>query len=310
MTKNAPKFAFYYLLSLVALIFMAIATGQIIFQLINKFIMDPFSSYGADFSTDVLKFAISAIIIATPIFYIISNLIYKSLFSGKLEKDAGIRRWLSYLILFASAVIIIVFLIVTIIAFLNGELTGKFILKMLTVILISATVFTFYLYDVRRPIVEKVHDKIIKLYFICSLFIVIATFAASLFIVESPTQSRNRRIDEKIVSSFYNIENDVNYYYQANKKLPDNIEIIKNTSSYKDSYQDPESKAVFVYKITGTTTYDLCANFRTSNKGSEGREYIYIEESKRHEAGQNCLNFRLYLDNVKDIPAAVPAPIN
>jgi hypothetical protein len=97
--SNAAKFAFFYMLSLVALIFMALSTGMIIFQIINKNIPDILNIYQGTFSSETLKFAISALIISAPIFYVCMRQIFANLKSGDLEKDSGIRKWLTYFIL-------------------------------------------------------------------------------------------------------------------------------------------------------------------------------------------------------------------
>jgi len=305
---NSPKFAFYYLLALVALIFTAIATGQIIFQLINQNLPDIFGQYGTDFSSDILKFAISAILIAAPIFYIVSNLIYKHLFKGNMEKDSGIRRWLTYFILFVSAVIIIVFLIITINNFLNGEWTSKFLLKMLTVIGIAATVFSFYLYDIRRTKVMGKKDMVFKIYFFASLAVIAAVFISALFIVETPTEARSRRIDERIINNFYNIESGINSYYNTNHKLPATLDDIKKESIATDSLIDPSTRETFDYKPGSGVDYQLCANFRTDNKNSKDAIYQYLDQNRRHTAGYECLDFKAYDDNLKEpIPASVPA---
>ena len=64
MTKNnSPKFAFWYLLSLVALVFVAFSVGASIFQLINKYIPDiAEQNYQFRVSMELLKFAISALL--------------------------------------------------------------------------------------------------------------------------------------------------------------------------------------------------------------------------------------------------------
>ncbi len=302
---NSPKFAFYYLLSLVALIFMAIATGQIIFQIINQGLPDIFGQYGTDFSSDVLKFAISAILIASPVFYIVSNLINKHLFRGEIEKDSGIRRWLTYFILLVSAVIIIVFLIVTINNFLDGEWTSKFLLKMLTVIGISAIVFSFYLYDIRRAEVLGNKDRVVKIYFWATLALVVSAFVSALFIVETPTEARNRRIDERIITNFYNIESSINSYYNTNQKLPVSLNDLKKESVVSDSLIDPGTREMFEYLPGNGMDYQLCANFRTDNKNSRDAAYQYLDENKRHFQGRQCLDFKAYSDNLKE-PMAVP----
>src|SRR3990167_1537695 len=96
--QNA-KFAFFYLLSLVALVFTSVAAGMIIFQIINKTVVDELSLAPGGFSQDALRFAISAMIIAAPIYFAMMRLINKNLLSGRMEKDSGVRKWLTYFIL-------------------------------------------------------------------------------------------------------------------------------------------------------------------------------------------------------------------
>ncbi len=199
-SQNA-KFAFFYMLSLVALIFMAVATGTIVFQMINKKIVDVLS-YQGGFNEGALKFAISAIIIAAPIYFITSWFINKNLNVGKLNKDAGVRKWLTYFILFVAAVVMISWLIATIFSFLNGDLTAKFILKTLTAIFIAAAIFSYYLYDIRRAEI-KAKDLIIRIYFFGSLIIVLAALITSFFFISSPTEVRNQKHDTTFLKMIY-----------------------------------------------------------------------------------------------------------
>ncbi|MEI7620336.1 MAG: DUF5671 domain-containing protein [Candidatus Falkowbacteria bacterium] len=306
---NSPRFAFYYLLALVALIFMAIATGQILFQIINQTLPDIFGQYGTDFSSDVLKFAISAILIASPIFYVVSNLIYKSLFKGEMDKDSSTRRWLTYFILLVSAVIIIVFLIVTINNFLNGDWTSKFLLKMLTIIGIAASVFSFYLYDIRRDEVLNKKSKVLQIYFFASLAVVVIVFISALFIVESPAEARNRRVDERIINNFYNIESSVNSYYNINNKLPASLDELKKGAISSDSLIDPSTQEMLVYQPDVNGAYQLCANFRTDTRNSKDAAYQYLDENKRHLQGYQCLDFKTFIDGLKESAPIEAVPV-
>ena len=148
--KNNAKFAFFYMLSLVALVFVAISVGMIIFQIINKEIVDIINQYSGRYSDSQMKFAISALVVAAPIFYIASRQIFKSLFSGALDEEAGVRRWLTYLILLVAIIVMIGWLIAILNGFLDGELTTKFFFKAIAALLIAGSVFSFYLYDVKR----------------------------------------------------------------------------------------------------------------------------------------------------------------
>ncbi|MBU4257038.1 hypothetical protein KKC04_01345, partial [Patescibacteria group bacterium] len=264
--NNSAKFAFFYMLSLVALVFMALAGGMIIFQIINKKIVDVLSQYSVSFSPDQLKFAISAIIIAAPIYYLTMRQIFKNLYSGALSKDSGIRKWLTYFILFVASVVMLGWLIAVINNFLDGELTIKFILKAMTAIVIAAAIFTFYFYDIKREEPAGKKDKVIRIYFYCSLAAVAAVFVASLFFVESPTETRNRKYDNAILDNFQKIDGALNTYYQDYEKLPADLEELKTEFTYitdKD-LENPATKEKFEYKIINENTYELCVAFITS----------------------------------------------
>lgn len=287
-SNNAAKFAFFYLLSLVALIFMALSSGMIIFQIINKYIVDLIRQYSGDYSDDQMKFAISALIISTPIFYITSKQIMKSLFNGELGKDSQIRKWLSYLVLFVTSVIMIGWLIGVINGFLGGELTLKFILKAITAIGISAAVFSFYYYDIKREVVEGKKSQVVKMYFFNSLAFVLLVFIFSLFVVESPTQTRNRKLDERVISNFSQIDSEINRYYSEKGSLPQSFDTLKSEYSYlqEDVFTDPETGKRFDYTMVDTEKYKLCATFR----GSSVSDNAKIENDRwPHESGYQCL---------------------
>ncbi|MEK7167302.1 MAG: DUF5671 domain-containing protein [Patescibacteria group bacterium] len=290
------------MLSLVALVFMSLSTGMIIFQIINKNIVDAINQYDGNYSPDALKFAISALIISTPIFYFTIWRIFKNLISGALQKDSAVRRWLIYFILFVASVVVIGWLIGVFNNFLQGELTIKFILKAITAIFISSAIFTFYLYDIKREEVNK-NNKVILSYFYCSLTIVIIVFTASLFFVESPTETRNRKLDNAILGKFDKLDSAIQNYYIDKNKLPDNLdEIAQIDSGYltdNNDLKDPTTNAMFDYKIFSNSGYELCANFRTSNKNDAIIEDYNNSYKERwpHESGYQCLKQRINLLN-------------
>lgn len=297
MTKpenNAAKFAFYYILSLIALIFAALSAGMIIFQIINKNIADVIVQRASDFSPDQLKFAISALIISAPIFYVATWQIYKNLFSGAFDKDSGVRKWLTYLVLLISSVVMLGWLIAIVNNFLDGELTVKFILKALTAVGIAAGIFTFYYYDIKRDKFAGEKNKIIRIYFYGSLAAVIIVFITGLFIMESPQKTRDRKMDNAVLENFDDIDRAIGTYYKDNEKLPDNLEKIKSEFSYITN-KDLENSATgekYEYKIKRENIYELCATFKTFNK--EDEEYNnYQDDDWPHDTGYQCLSQRV-----------------
>lgn len=309
--NNLAKYAFYYLLSLVALIFTALSTGMIIFQLINKKLNDSLNFYNYDFSADSLKFAVSAMIIAAPIFYIISRYIYKGLHRGELDKDSGLRKWLTYFILFVCSVIVIGCLIGVLNNFFNGDLTTKFILKMATAIFIPIVTFSFYFYDIRRTKTEK-KDPVVRAYFWGSLVLVLVTLVSGLMIVESPKEARARRFDEQIMNNFATLSDRIGFYYQNNNQLPANLSVLETAGEYGNFYADPETGKAFDYKIIGKNTYELCAVFRRDNNEPKPG-YSNYYGARKHNAGYQCLDYTAPNIDGKNIPAnvtpAAPAPV-
>lgn len=297
------------MLSLVALVFMALSTGMIVFQIINKKIIDAAGTLPGMFDESAMKFAISAIIIAAPIYYITTWQINKNLLLGKLNKEAGVRRWLTYFILFVSSVVMIGWFIAIVYNFLDGELTLKFILKAATAIFIAAIIFSYYLYDIRREIAPGVKNNIVRIYFYGSLVLVAAALVSSFFFVESPLETRARKEDNAILERFDRIDNAINTYYSEQKKMPAVLEdLLKDKTFYllkNEDITDPLTKAKFNYKVSGEKVYELCASFKTSNKNQTDSRYNYLYDRWPHDAGYQCLP-RKARSEIKGVAPAEP----
>lgn len=310
--KQNAKYAFYYLLSLVALIFTTISVGMIVYSIIDKTVPDALNTYISNYDGQ-LKFAISALIIAAPIFYIISNLIFRGLRKEELDKESGVRRWLTYLILLVSSLIILGVFIGIINNFLSGELTSRFILKAITMFIISAAVFSFYFYDIKREDLIK-KDLVVRLFFFISLALVIAAFIAAFFFVESPKTARARRLDQILTNNISSLESSVNTYYEKNKKLPENIDALKaERNIYLDavSLVDPETKEPIVYQKISDKEFQFCAVFRLDSAQANDERmmgaasYPAYKGDKSHAAGYQCIPGSLW-ETVKAEPALGP----
>lgn len=306
--KNNAKFAFWYLLSLVALIFMALSTGQVLFQIINKTVIDFTTNYSSNFNSNILKFAISSLIISIPLYFSIARRIEKSLLDKELDKDSGIRRWLTYLILFVSSVIILVWLIATINSLLGGEATIKFLLKSLVVLVISGLTFSYYFYDIRREEVKN-KNKVIQAFFIISLFITVGSLIAAFFVVESPSEARSRRHDLEVLNNFSQIDSTISNYYAEKSTVPENLAELDGQIPYLNAaaLKDPKSGNEYEYKKISDNEYQLCANFETNNTlPGDTQEYAYTDRWP-HAEGYQCLTQKVITTTVD--PRIKEAPV-
>jgi len=146
--------AFLYLVLFSTLYLSAYHLGSLIFDFINKVFPDPASSMNRLWYMDSMRWSVSSLLIAFPIFLFVSNYISKQLLKSPIKRLSPIRRWLTYLTLFVAAGILIADLTTLVYNVLGGELTKRFILKVATVAIIAGTIFGYYLWDLRREEIE------------------------------------------------------------------------------------------------------------------------------------------------------------
>lgn len=289
--ESNAKYAFYYLLSLASLIFMGLAVGMVAFGIIDRSVTDAldYNSYSVD---NQLKFGLSALLIAAPIYYWMSALIAKGLRKGELDRESGIRRYLTYFIILVSSLIILGFLLGLLNSFLSGELTTRFILKAVSVFIIAGGVFSYYLYDIKRDEV-KAKRPTARVFFFASLALVLAAFISAWFFVESPKEARARRLDDLVISNMYSVESAINTFYSETGRLPQDIDELQSMNQLSLSENillDPETKAAMEYQVIDEDTFTLCAVFRTDSfdQREGARPYIGVNDHS-HSAGYDCI---------------------
>ncbi len=145
--------AFIYLLLFVCLYLSAFNFGALVFNFINRWLPDV-TQYGGDDLT-AIRFSVASLIVAFPLYLWLSSLMLKAIRKDNEKRASKIRKWLTYITLFVAAGIIIGDLITLLFNLLNGELTLRFVLKVLTVLLIAGLIFGYYLWDLRKDEQEK-----------------------------------------------------------------------------------------------------------------------------------------------------------
>lgn len=148
--------AFMYLLLFTTLYLVAINLGTLLVQLINRAFPDPAMQGRVAAMQTQLRFSVSMLIVASPIFLFMSRLINRETQRDPERRASPIRRWLTYLTLFVAACVVIGDVVALVDNLLAGELTIRFVLKALVVGLIAGTVFWYYLRDLRAEEKETV----------------------------------------------------------------------------------------------------------------------------------------------------------
>ena len=327
-TKLSPKYFFLSLGVLVTLIASVVSFLNLVFETLNKRFPDVLNAtyqYGYNtFDYENMRSALATLIIIFPVFLIISYFWCRQSEKGIGAVDDIIRRWVLYLILFLSSIVIIVDLVTLVKYFVAGEITTRFILKVAIALIVALLVGLYYILELRfKDQGSRIKDKA---FIIGAIFagvggvLVLAAIIFSFMIMGSPAKQRQLRLDDRRISDLQNIQWQVINYWQQKEKLPESLKDLKDPLSGFSLPVDPDfEKGInYEYAKKEKLKFELCATFslpmpkgwRENNyyggpvplyeKGMMGggdmaMEMIYpypgpdgMNESWDHEAGRTC----------------------
>jgi len=296
--RNIPRDLFLHLLAIVTLYWSSISFVTLLWQFINYFFPDNLSyTYYAGFSGPI-RFAVASLIIVFPVFILVSwylNTIYRK---EAQVRESKIRKWLIYLTLFITSLIIIGDLVSVINTFLGGEITTRFILKAFSIILVAGIIFGYYLDDVRRD----TPTKLARYFAWLTSIIILASVIGAFFIVGSPVTARLIQYDQQKISDLQNIQYQIVNYWQRKEALPNSLSDLKDPISGFVIPIDPQSKDKgytyeYIIKDTVNLSFELCATFNKEgidqygqniSKSAYPSELSVTVENWQHSSGKVC----------------------
>lgn len=291
--RNIPRDLFLHLLAVVTLYWAAISFVTLIWQFINNWFPDVLTNYySSTASLSLIRFAVSAIIIVFPVFILVSWYLNKIYRREAAVRESKIRKWLIYLTLFIASLIIIGDLVDTVNTLVGGEITIRFILKALSVILVAGIIFGYYLDDVRR----EVPTNSAKYFAWITGVLVLAVVVGAFVVVGSPSSARLIQFDQQKVSDLSNIQNQVVNYWQRKGALPNYLSDLNDSISGFVAPTDVQTKASYEYNLkdAANLSFELCANFnKPTQPSTNGVPAIYfnnsgIAQNWDHTAGRVC----------------------
>ncbi len=156
-TENARD-AFLYLLNFITLGFWTVALGQLFDALIERRFPDPADILSGGRSGPLLAeiaWQLATIIVAYPCFVLVGRLIARELARRPDAVESGVRAWITYVALVIAALVVLMDAIWFLNALLRGELTVKFILDSLVLLVLGGGVFGYYLNGLRPASADK-----------------------------------------------------------------------------------------------------------------------------------------------------------
>jgi len=159
--SGSAKDAFLYLLSFSTLATWTIGFGSVIFTLIDRWIKDPLGPrnyYTGGYYQRADSLA--CVIVAFPVYLLTMRYITRELEIHPEKLESGVRKWLTYIALLVAALIVVGDLITFLTYFLRGELTARFVAKVVTALVIAGGVFWYYTGSLaKRALVPKNADE-------------------------------------------------------------------------------------------------------------------------------------------------------
>lgn len=304
-TATTGKDFFLHLATIIALYVSFGSLIALLFDYINYLFPDVLtdSYYYYDPYSSAVRFSISMLLIVFPTFLGLTYFINREIRNYPEKKNMWVRRWSIYLTVFLAGAIIVGDLVTLINTFLNGEITGRFMCKVLSLLLISGFVMSYYISDIKEVFIGAKEKA--RYYGITSLIIVFGAIIAGFFIVGTPGEARLRQFDQQKISDLQSIQWQIVNFWQRKESLPNSLEELSDPIGGYQPPKDRQTGESYVYERTGTLSYKLCAEFNQESSermypspNGGGRDYISTYPSEysnapefwKYKKGETCFD--------------------
>jgi len=310
-----PRDFFLYLLVTVTLYISVVGGLILLFQFINLAFPDPLD-YAMGIR-DSIRWGAAMLTILFPVFAFTTRFLHRDLVHFPEKAEYRIRKWLLYLTVFVAALVVIGDLITLLYNFLNGDLTIRFLLKIVAVGLVSGLVFGYELFDVRRTDFQATSGNRVISWSLAA--IVVLVIVVGFYLSGSPFEQRRVRFDEQRLSDLQNIQYQITEYWIAKTALPSTLADVQSPLTGFVLPTDPNTHEAYGYEKIATLTFSLCATFDTTSESAiKNRNTYPLKEGTMdfwdHGTGKVCfertIDPDLYRDRTgKFQPAPVAAPV-
>ena len=277
--------------AMVALYTLVITLINLLFIVIDR-AYPPINSGYYYFGSESISWPVSILVIFFPILILLMWLLEKEYTINPEKQSSGVHRWATYVTLFLSGLAIAIDLSTVLYYFIDGqELTKGFILKVLVLLVILSSIFTYYVSDLRGKLTAK--SRIFWRIFAGA--IILSSVLWGFSVLGSPRTQRLLKYDQQKISDLQNISSQIGSFYSKEGYLPNSLDDIKADYLNKT---DSQNKKPYEYEKLSDITYNLCADFNKEspdkNQANNYRNFYYYNSyesdgSWLHKAGRDCL---------------------
>jgi hypothetical protein len=293
--------AFLHLVVFAAL-YTAVGSGlSLLFSLINLALPDPavtaYATRQLVEMREVMRWEIAAMVVSVPVLVWLSSLLVREVSAAPDRARSPIRRWLTYLTLFVAALTIGVDVMTLLAALLGGELSLRFVLKVLAVLAAAGAGFAYYFITLRAQPGATGHTAMHRWYGWGTAAAGVALVGVGLLTLGMPGLERARQFDARRVEDLRLIYGEV--MRQTNgaawsnptipvthvAPLPTSLEeVAQRAVAVTPRILDPETGLPYEYTVLNETMFSVCAVF------SDARDEV-SDVAWNHPGGHHCYTF-------------------
>lgn len=256
---------FFLLLGiLIALITTFVSGISLLWKGLERLIPDVTATYYS-ISSDVQN-ALAFFIVGVIVLYTLEIIQKNRIKKDKTRLTIPLRKWMLLSVLFILGLVILGDLIAVIRYFLSGEITTRFIAKVLSLFMLSSIVFIYYFHVLTWDTQWSRNSR--RAFSWLGLVVSVLILVFGFYLIGSPKIQRNIRIDQERESTLQSLNYSVINYWQRLGVMPTTFEELSTLPDnflYGDNYRQDMSTYKYELRDAKNRTYALCSTFNTSS---------------------------------------------
>jgi hypothetical protein len=296
--RGGAREAFFHLLTFATFYTAVTAVVVLLFRYVNDLLADEaMIEYSGPWRLSAIRWSLAFVVVSFPVFLWLSRFLLREMREHPERAWSGTRRWLTYLTLFLASIALGGDVITLVFRLLEGELTARFLLKVLIVLVIAGLSFAYYFLSLRMPITHRAATRLHRWFAFVAVGLALLTTVWGFVLTGSPGTARLHKLDDRRVEDLRAIRDEVytlclgDQRYQPVEErtplrpLPATLEeVAASAEDRRPEISDPESAVPYDYEVVDSTHFRLCATFRFDR--DEDYEPVW-----NHSPGHQCFDF-------------------
>ncbi len=291
--ENTSKNFVLQLGALASLYASLTALVMVLFGIINIMFPDAAESYWQyEGNQESVRFGIAMLAVFFPTYLVLTRFVNQIR-----RREHGVyltlTRWLIYLSLFVGSAILLGDLVAVLWSFLNGEITMRFVLKAIALLVVVSAAVKYYILDTRGYWTQ--HEQQSLIFGAASILLVLVSIVFGFVSIDAPNEVRERRLDQQQISDLQDMQWRIEEYYRTENAFPEALNDVYISSTLPEA---PEDRDAYEYRVTSPAAYELCATFVRASTREDARDMSYAypmgdptiakNSNWEHETGRYC----------------------